>query len=219
MKISVVLVTYGRAHVLPRTLDSILGQTFREFELIIQDDASPDDTEGVCRDYSRRDSRIIYRRNERNLRMPENLNAGIRLAKGEYIANLHDGDVYAPNLLESWKDALDQCPNAAFVFNAYRTLSPDGREGGIHREPLPPCFPGSLLLEKYFFRRWQLDSPVHGTVMARRSAYSAVGLFDPRFEFFADVDMWMRLASRFHVAYVDTALIDLPSKQALPRLF
>jgi hypothetical protein len=55
--------------------------------------------------------------------------------------------------------------------------------------------------------------------MARRSAYEAVGLFDERFGFYADVDMWMRLAEEFSVAYVDEPLIRLPSRDTVPRLF
>jgi hypothetical protein len=60
---------------------------------------------------------------------------------------------------------------------------------------------------------------VWGTVMARRSAYEAVGFFDDRFGFYADVDMWMRLAEHFAVAYVDEPLLTLPSRDAVPRLF
>lgn len=219
MKVSVVLTTYNRAHVLPQTVDSILGQTLPDFELIISDDSSPDETEAIGRKYEKLDSRVRYRRNDRNLNMPGNLNAGIREARGEYVANLHDGDVYDARLLEKWAGALDTYPSAAFVFNAYRHLDEYGNERAIEHQPLPPCFSGTLLLEGIYFRRWRFSSPVWGTVMARRIAYQAVGLFDSRFGFFSDVDMWMRLASRFDVAYVDDPLISLASRDSVPRVF
>jgi len=218
MKVSVILTTYNRARVLSQTIDMILRQTLREFELIISDNCSPDDTEAIGRKYEKLDSRVRYRRNDRNLYMPGNLNTGIREARGEYVANLHDDDIYQPSLLEKWAGALDTHPSAAFVFNAYRALNPRGEEVAVYREPLPPCFPGSLLIEEYF-RRWQFGSPVWGTVMARRTAYETVGLFDSRFGFFSDVDMWLRLASRFDVAYVDEPLISIPSRESLPRSF
>ncbi len=216
-KISVVLVAYNRGHLLSRTIDSLLAQTVRDFELIISDDCSTDDTEAIARAYERQDARVRYRRNQRNLGMPENLNAGIRAASGEFVANLHDGDVYDPRLLEKWLEALARCEKAAFVFNAYRLLAPDGRTLKPPRiHPLPPCFPGTLLLESIFFRRWQFDSPVWGTVMARRSAYDDAGLFDSRFGFCSDVDMWLRLAEKYHVAYVKDPLISLPPREELP---
>jgi glycosyltransferase involved in cell wall biosynthesis len=90
--ISVVLVTYNRAHVLGKTIDSILNQTYSNFELLICDDYSPDYTQSVCLQYEDKDSRIRYFRNSKNLRMPNNLNLGISRSQGRYIANIHDGD-------------------------------------------------------------------------------------------------------------------------------
>ena len=101
-KVSVVLTTYKRAHLLPATIDSILAQTFRDFELVISDDCSPDETEKGGREYERSDARVRYRRGAKNVGMPGNLNAGILATSGEYIANLHDGDEYDPTLIERW---------------------------------------------------------------------------------------------------------------------
>jgi glycosyltransferase involved in cell wall biosynthesis len=219
MSISVILVTYGRAELLPNTIESILCQTQRDFELVISDDCSPDATEAVCQEYALHDERVRYRRNATRLGMPGNLNAALREVTGEMIANLHDGDLYDRHLLERWHYALSDCPDVAFVFNSYRHLAPDGSAEGISREGLPKYFPGRVLLEDIYFRRWRFDSPVWGTVMARRSAYEAVGYFDERFGYYADVDMWMRLAEEFSVAYVDEPLITLPSRDAVPQLF
>jgi len=218
-KVSVCLITYNRAGQLRKTLDSLLVQTFGDFELIISDNCSQDNTQQICLEYEKRDSRIRYRRNKRNLGMTGNLNACILASSGEYIANLFDGDIYDPTLLEKWSRYLDTYPQAAFVFNAYRDLDTDGRERVIYREPLPECVSGHFLLENVFFKRWRFDSPVFGTVMARRSVYEEVGLFDERFGFFSDVDMWMRFAERYHIAYVNEPLISLPSKKIVPHEF
>lgn len=218
-KVSVVLTTYNRAHLLPATIESILAQTFADFELVISDDCSPDETEKVCKDYERSDARVRYRRGPKNLGMPGNLNAGIQASSAEYIANLHDGDLYDSTLIEKWCAALEAYPQAAFVFNAYREIDSSGRTVRVYRESLDPCVPGPLLLERIFFRRWLFSSPVWGTVMGRRSAYLKVGLFEPRFGFVSDVDMWMRLAESFDVAYISEPLISLASRQAAPRLW
>jgi len=218
-KVSVVLTTYKRAHLIRETIDSILRQTQQDFELVISDDCSPDETEAVCRAYERSDARVRYRRGEKNIGMPGNLNAGILATCGEYVANLHDGDVYEPTLLERWAAALDAYPQAAFVFNAYRALDSAGHTVRVWEEPLGPCAPGRQLLEEIYFRRWRFNSPVWGTVMARRSAYLRAGLFDQRFGFISDVDMWMRLAEESDVAYISEPLIGLPSRETVPRLW
>ncbi len=209
--VTVCLVAYNRGSHMPATLDSILGQSFSDFELIISDDASRDNTEEVCRDYAKRDFRIRYYRNSRNLGMPGNLNAAIRHARGTYIANLHDGDIFRSDLIEKWKNALDETPDAEFVFNAYQSVSADGSRRIWHEPFCRPHMAGDLIAE-HFFRTFTCC--VWGTVMARASAYARFGLFNPEFGFIADVDMWLRMACGSTVAYVPEPLITLMTKEA-----
>lgn len=214
--ISVVLVTYNRAHVLPITIESILAQTQHDFELIICDDCSSDGTQKICEEYAVQDRRVRYFRQPRNLNMPANLNFGITKARSDYVANLHDGDMYREDLLEKWYGALRKYPKAAFVFNEYLTIDASGNIVCHYREPLSELLNGRYFLEKIMFSRWQFDSPVWGTVMGRKSMYESVGLFDERFGMLADVDMWMKLAYKYDVCYVKEPLIQLPSRDTLP---
>jgi glycosyltransferase involved in cell wall biosynthesis len=217
-RISVVLTTFNRAKQVEATIESILNQSFADFELIVCDDASTDGTNFVVAQYVKRDSRVIYDRSTHNCGMPRNLNRGLRRARGQYVANLHDGDIYRPDLLQKWSAALDRHPSAAFVFNQYRFRHADGTTT-LSSEPLSELTVGAVLLERIFFRRWRFGSPVWGTVMARRSAYEQMGYFDERFGFVSDVAMWMTLADRWDVAYVAEPLIELPSREELPRLW
>jgi glycosyltransferase involved in cell wall biosynthesis len=217
--VSVILVTYNRAGLLDATIGSILNQTMGDFELIIADDASPDDTTEVCQRRAKSDSRVHYQRRQQNVGMPQNLNLGILASRGKYVAILHDDDVYCPDLLGKWKTCLDEHPKAAFVFNAYRALNAQGETHTVYRETLPRCFPGSVLLEDIFFRRWRFSSPVFGTVMMTRSAFDHAGSFDVRYGYWADVDMWMRLAEDFDVCYIDEPLIALRSTEVAPHQF
>jgi glycosyltransferase involved in cell wall biosynthesis len=211
MPVSVCLVTYNRAEVLPETIESILRQTFPHFELIISDDCSPDHTEEVCRKYAEQDKRIRYFRNKTNLSMPGNLNEAIRHSRGQYIANLHDGDIFREDLLEKWKAALDKHPSAGFVANHYEFLDEHGRETGRTSR----YYGSELVTGKAFLADMLLKtaSPLHGTVMARRSAYETVGEFDPRFGIISDVDMWMRLAAKYDLAVVPEPLIFLRPRE------
>lgn len=204
------LVTFNRADRLPATIESLLQQSFGDFELVISDDCSSDNTEEVCRHYAARDARIRYRRNERNLNMPGNLNASLQAVRGKYLANLHDGDVYHKDLIARWTEALDAHPSAGFAFNAYRVVY-DGSDGKgkrnvVFREDYGPLIPGRKLGAR-LLSGW--SSCVFGTVMARREAYDRLGWFDPRFGNYSDVDMWMRIAREYDVAYVSEPLMDL----------
>lgn len=203
--VSICLVTYNRARLLPSTVDSLLAQSYTDFELVISDDCSTDDTEDVCREYARRDPRIRYYRNDKNLGMPGNLNVSLQIAHGNYLANVHDGDVYRYDLVAKWKKALDDYPTAGFVFNPYRSRHEDGSEI-IHRVPFPSLIPGREL-GAWLLSRW--GSCVYGTVMVRRDVYEKVEWFDLQFGNYSDVDMWLRIARKYDVAFVDEPLIDL----------
>jgi glycosyltransferase involved in cell wall biosynthesis len=216
--VSIVLVTYNRAQFLPRTLNCILNQTYPHFELFICDDCSTDTTPEICRSYAARDSRITYLRNRTNLAMPGNLNSGISHCSGQFLAILHDGDIYQPTLLERWRAALIAHPTAGFVFNIYRHLSPDGKSG-VLTDTFPAFIPGKTFLEKICFRDKELDCPVWGTVMARRAVLEEMSLFNARYSFWSDADMWFRIAEKYDVAFVPEPLIDLPSRQVMPHLF
>jgi glycosyltransferase involved in cell wall biosynthesis len=215
--VSVCLTTYNRAKLVGGTVETILNQRFGDFELIVSDNASEDDTEAVCREFERRDKRVRYYRNPTNLGMPGNLNAAIRRSSAPLIANLHDGDLYRDDLLQKWKEALEEKPECAFVFNALEFLDAGGRRQAPHPNSFPRRIERGALVE-YMLGRF--GSPVWGTVMARRWAYDSHGLFNPRYSFIADVEMWMRLNLHHPVAYVPEALITLtPHEPDRPYAF
>lgn len=207
--VSICLTTYNRGRVLPASIDTLLAQSFGDFELIISDDCSTDDTEEICRGYEAADSRVRYYRNAANLKMPGNLNAAIARATGQYVANVHDGDMFVPDLIAKWKAALDECPTAAFVFNQYQSFDAQGRPR-IDRSPLEQNR-DAREIARHFFRTF--TSCVWGTVMARREAYGAVGPFNPDYGFISDVDMWLRLARDHDVAYVEEPLITITPRE------
>jgi glycosyltransferase involved in cell wall biosynthesis len=207
-EISVCLTTFNRASILKFTIDSILNQSFQDFELIISNNCSTDETEEICLGYCDLDSRIIYSKNITNLGMPGNLNSAIKLARGKYIANIHDGDVYHPNLLLEWKLALDKNPSAGFVFNAYSERAANGGFR-VYKENYCKLISGHEL-GKRLLSRW--DSCVHGTVMSRARIYSELGGFDPAFGYLSDIDMWLRISLKYDVAYVNKVLIQLMPK-------
>ncbi len=218
-RISAILVTYNRANALHQSIPSLLNQTCDDFELLVADDASTDNTAEVCRSYAAADKRIRYIGRSANQGMPGNLNLALNEAAGPYIAVLHDDDIYSPVMLEKWRDVLDEHPQVGFVFNAYRALDEIGQERCIYREELPLCFPGTLLLESHFFKRWRFTSPVWGSAMIRKAALDGLGNFQECFGFWSDVEMWLRLSEKYHVGYVDEPLISVANPEVYPHLF
>ncbi len=221
VKLSVCLTTYKRAALLDRSLAALAAQTRLPDELVVSDDCSPDGTPAVAEKWRPAFPRFVYNRNSRNLNMPGNLNVGIGLTTGTYVANLHDGDDYAPTLLEKWEAALDAHPTAGFVFCGVGgwPVTSESRDGVI-LHAVDPLTPGRMFFEKYFLHRF--SSIVWGTVLARRAAYDRLLPFDPAFGFASDVDMWMRMCLEYDVAYVREPLMVLdhdPSPERTPNVF
>jgi glycosyltransferase involved in cell wall biosynthesis len=210
-RVTLCLLTYRRAKVLPRTLDSLLAQSHQDFELIINDDCSPDETEAICRDYARRDARVRYCRNPRNLRYAGNQNAALRRAQTEYVGIVHDGDLYRHDMLEKWTAALVAHPSAALVFSKAERLDTDGRVVDVFKHaPYAELIPGFALLDELL---QSPGSPIFGIVMVRRSRVLDAGPFDPRMPVLADIDMWMRLLARHDAAYVPEALYAIAPRE------
>ncbi|MBE9168999.1 glycosyltransferase family 2 protein [Pleurocapsales cyanobacterium LEGE 06147] len=106
-RISIGLPVYNGENFLQKTLDSILNQTFEDFELIISDNASIDKTEKICREHADKDRRIRYYRNEQNLGASQNFNRVFHLSRGEYFKWAAHDDVLAPTFLEKCIQVLD----------------------------------------------------------------------------------------------------------------
>ncbi len=210
-RVSICLLTYKRAQLLPRTLDSLLTQSHRDFELIINDDNSPDTTEEVCREYARRDPRIRYFKNSENLRYAGNQNAAICRAATDYVGIVHDGDVYRADMVEKWALALTRHPTAALVFNAVEVLDFDGKVVSTHRHPYGSHIPGRELLDEMLESE---GSPIFGIVMVRRSRVLEAGPFDIRLPVLADVDMWLRLLLKHDAAYIAEPLYAVSPRES-----
>ncbi len=217
--VSIVLITYNRAERLKLSIQDILDQTFKNFELIICDDCSTDSTEEVCRHFAAQDNRIRYFRQSANLQMPGNLNFGIKKSTCEYVAILHDGDRFRADLIEQWYNALSTHKSVGFVFNSIGLT--DENDEIIHRY----CEFGEgivlkdHLLKKVFFRRWRFDSPVYGEAMVRKSLIEKYGYLHHQYGFYADVDLWMGLLHDHDAYYCADTIITGPVKAVQPQLF
>jgi glycosyltransferase involved in cell wall biosynthesis len=126
-RLSVGLAVYNGERYLAEALDSILSQTFTDFELIISDNASNDNTERICREYAAKDSRIRYYRNAINIGGANNENRTFELARGEYFRWAADDDVCAPDLFAKCIEVLDQDPEVVLCHSIVDEIDEHGR--------------------------------------------------------------------------------------------
>lgn len=134
--ISVVMSTYNRVAFLPRAIDSILKQTFTDFEFIIINDGSPDETAKVLSMFAAKDKRIRVLTNEKNKGLIYSLNRGLDEARGKYIARMDDDDIALPTRFEKQYTFMEQNPDFAVV-GSWIGRPENGKKWGFHDETNP----------------------------------------------------------------------------------
>jgi glycosyltransferase involved in cell wall biosynthesis len=131
-RLSIGVPVYNGERYVARTIECMLRQTFRDFELIIADNCSTDRTEAICREFAARDPRVRYERADRNLGIVRNFNRCVTLARGELFHWHAADDMAEPTLLEQCIAVLDADPSVVLAFA--RTMLID--ESDSHKRPM-----------------------------------------------------------------------------------
>ena len=126
-RVTIGLPIYNGQNYLAETMDSLLAQTFRDFELVISDNASTDGTEAICRDYAARDPRVRYHRNEVNVGASANYNRTFELGRGQYFKWAAHDDLLAPTFLERCVAALDRDPAVVLAYTQAKAIDDKGQ--------------------------------------------------------------------------------------------
>lgn len=144
-QVSIGLPVYNGEDYLAESLSSILDQTYTDFELIICDNASTDETESICRSFASEDSRIRYYRNDENLGAAKNYNRTLRLAQGDYFRWACHDDKLEPRCLEACVEVLDQHPEVALAYPQTQLIDGEGEKmedpgwlRNLHLVSMPP---------------------------------------------------------------------------------
>lgn len=186
--VSVIIPTYNRAALIGEAIASVLNQSFADFELIIVDDGSTDDSASVILSFD--DPRLIFLRQENRGRSAAR-NAAIARARGKYVAFLDSDDTFLADKLERQVAYMELHPEVGMVYTSAlcidETGNPlDGHAYVAERE-------GRIYQDVAFFRPVTITLP---TVMVRREVLTAAGHFDEAMERFEDTDLWRRIAKR-----------------------
>ena len=218
-EVSIVVVAFNRATMLNEILEQIRNQSFKNFEVIICDDCSTDNTNEIAIRFVEEDNRFRYIRNQINIKMPHNLNNGIKQSKSKYIAILHDDDIIVNDTIEKWYQAITDQAKPAFAFNEYICLDENLKLVEKYSEHLPFISTGEHIMKKIFYNRKTFGSPVWGSVMVRKDSLLGEGLFDNEYGFYSDVDMWLKLCEKNNIAYIKEPLVYIRNKKSAPHLF
>jgi len=195
-KVTVLMSVYNGEKYLREAIDSILNQTFKNFEFLVINDGSTDSTAEILQSYQ--DPRIKIINNEKNMGLTGSLNKGLKLAKGEYIARMDADDISLPLRLEKEVEFLDKNPELGLVGILYEVIDEAGNSFGIVKYPTT---------DKEIKRRLLEGNPFgHGSVMLRKECIVNVGFYRPEFKYAQDFDLLLRISEKYEVLNISEPL-------------
>ncbi len=200
--VSVIIPSYNRAHLVPTTIDSVLKQSFHDFEIIVVDDGSTDNTGEIVSAFP-----VKYIQQE-NQGLPSARNTGIKAAQGKYIAILDSDDCLFEYSLEKRVKIMELHPEVAYVYSGICAMDENNNIIGTPKLPFKnSCIrDGQEELHDLLYANHVPAS----TVMMRRSCLDKVGMFNPTFvNGVEDLEMWVRLSAVYNSAYIAEPLVKL----------
>lgn len=196
---SILVPSYNQAGLLMETLDSLLAQGRSDWEALVVNDGSTDETPRVMQDYAARDPRIRTF-HKANGGCGSALNEGLRHARGRWVCWLSSDDLYEPDALEIFTEAIERNPEARFHYSNFyqlfhesgeRVAIPSGRGAEL---PKPETQVIAFLKANY----------VNGiSICIQKSLFDEVGFFDERLHYAQDFDMWLRMSARTPFHFID----------------
>lgn len=205
-KVSFVVPCYKLAHYLPECVGSILGQTYGDFEVLIMDNCSPDNTPDVAQSFQ--DPRVRHIRNETNIGHLRNYNKGIQLSRGAYIWQISADDrICRPDTLKRYVEILDAHPDVGYAFSTAIRIDEHGTEHGLIPDSIhgnaDAIFNGRAFVEKLV----RANTVMAPSVLVRRQCYEDISLWPLDLPWTADWFVWCAFAMHFDVAYLAEPMV------------
>lgn len=201
-KVSVIIPTYNRGYLIREAIDSVLKQDFKDFEIIVVDDGSTDNTKEVLSNYE--NIRYIYQQNKGR---SEAKNTGIRAARGAYIAFLDDDDIWLSNKLEKQIAFLDSHSETGLVHTFSEVIDEDGNILGKETERRLNFYKQAIKIGYTYEGMSRLCIMFLSTVTLRKECFSLAGFFDGNIPAFEDWDFYLRFALKYKISLIPEILV------------
>ncbi len=206
-KVTVIIPSYNHARFIAEAINSVLQQTFQDFELLICDDASMDDSVEIIKTF--KDERIQLHINQINLGACVTFNNMIKKAKGKYIALLNSDDVWYSDKLRKQVEFLESNINCGAVFTHAQIIKEDGglfenKEHFYYKIFDQPNRSQEEWLQYFFYSG---NCICHPSMLIRKSVYDGVGLYNPLMASLPDFEMWIRVVAKFEIYILQEQLI------------
>lgn len=195
--VSVIIPTYNRAHVVGQAIRGVLHQTYQDFEIIIVDDASTDNTEETVKKFN--DNRIRYLRHMENCGAPWARNSGAEVASGEYLAFLDSDDVWYPGFLERQLTGLNNFPPTVGMICCSMIRKQGDRYTNVRLGVRNLKFDESLRFG---------NGICTSSFLIRKTAFQTIGGFDVNFSSFQDFDFLLRMSTDYRVETTNEILME-----------
>lgn len=207
-KISVIMAVYNGEKYLRESIESILNQTYKDFEFIIVDDGSTDQTGELLKEHQRNDPRVKIITNSQNIGLTKSLNKAIRIAKGRYIARQDGDDVSLSQRLEKQIEFLKKNPEIKILGTFAYGIN---QKGELLRKEIPPVSPQKV--KKNHIKR---NSFIHTSIIIEKETLNKVGLYyNERFKTSQDYELWFRVLKIAQGANLPLFLV---KKRYLPEM-
>ena len=188
--ISIILPTFNGSAFIQKAISSCLDQTFPNFELIIVDDGSTDDTSAKIKAF--KDDRIRVIHSEQNQGHIAALNTGFALSRGEFLTWTSDDNYYSQDALEVMVQELNKNSDTDFVYTRYQVIDSNGNNMKLGRSENPDYL--------------DVDNCVGGCFLYTRKVYEAIGNFNPDAFLAEDYEYWLRVRNKFQMKKMDAVL-------------
>jgi glycosyltransferase involved in cell wall biosynthesis len=198
--ISVIIPTYNSAKYLPETLESVLKQTFKDFEIIVVDDGSSDHTPDVIKPYL---DRVKYVQKS-NGGPASARNLGLTHAKGEFVAFLDADDIWNSKKLEQQIKIMQSMPEVGIVHTGVQVIDADGQEVLLNHKDRKDSKTYS------FMDLFNKNKIATSSVLVRAECFKKVGAFDENPEIISleDYDLWLRIAAQYKIYFLAEPLLE-----------
>lgn len=190
---------YNAERYIAEAIESILNQTFKDFEFIIIDDFSTDNTWEIIQEYAKKDKRIIPLRNKENLKLSKTLNKGIAITKGKYIARMDADDISVEDRLQKQFDYMEKKSDVGIVGGTMEIRDLNNRIIGKRRY--------NLTDEQIRKKIYRYSPFCHPLVMIRKSVLNQIGGYDERWNPAEDYELYFRIGKCSKFANLDDILL------------